>query len=188
MKKKTVLAALLLFLALAIPPIYAEPSLYVIDVAHSILDFEVKSFLVDAQGTFKDFKGDIFFDRENIEKSRVVFTIEATSIDTRIEKRDNHLRSADFLDVARYPQITFNSKKVIKTGSNSFDLVGDFTLHGVTKELKIPVQIVRVGENRARFKGGISFKRSDFGITYQSKINPIDDLIKVALDINIMQP
>ena len=61
-------------------------------------------------------------------------------------------------------------------------------MHGVTKELKIPVQIVRVDEKRARFKGATSLKRSDFGITYNSIINPIDDQIKVALDINILQP
>ncbi len=189
MRKKTIWAALLLMLAvLAALRVYAEPAPYVIDLAHSILDFEVKSFLVDAQGTFKNFKGDIFFDRENIEKSRVLFTIEANSIDTRIEKRDNHLRSVDFLDVSRYPQITFTSKKIIKNGNNRFDLVGDFSLHGVTKELKIPVEIVRVDQKRARFKGKVDFKRSDFGITYNSIINPIDDLIKVALDINIMQP
>lgn len=188
MKKGALFLAFCWLLLLAVPPVLAEPSPYVIDVAHSILDFEVKSFLIDAQGTFKDFKAEVFFDPEKIEKSRVVFTIEAASIDTRIQKRDDHLRSPDFLDVAKHPQITFVSKKVIKTGPNSFDLVGDFSLHGVTKELKIPVQIVRVDQNRARFKGGIILKRSHFGITYQSKLNPIDDDIKVALDINIMQP
>jgi polyisoprenoid-binding protein YceI len=188
MRKKTLFTLFLLVLAVAVPAAYAQAEPYVIDVAHSILDFEIKSFFIDAQGTFKEFRGEVLFDQNSLEKSSIKFTIDVNSIDTRFQKRDDHLRGADFFDVARYPQIAFVSKKVIKTGPNTFDLVGDFSLHGVTKELKVPVQIIMVDKNRARFKAGISFKRSDFGITYNSKINPIDDLIKVALDINIMQP
>ena len=89
-------------------------------------------------GRFKEFSGTIQYDSDKIANSSVTFTAKAASIDTGVEPRDNHLRSADFFNVAQYPEITFKSTKIEKKNQNDFVAYGDFTLHGVTKQIAIP--------------------------------------------------
>ena len=112
------------------------------DQAHSTIAFKVRHMLGSAKGNFTKFSGTIEVDREHPEKSSVVATIQAASIDTAIAKRDVHLRSADFFNVQQYPEITFKSRRVKQTGANTGEITGDFTMHGVTRAITLNVQLV----------------------------------------------
>jgi len=110
------------------------------DSAHSTIAFKVQHMLGTAKGTFTKFSGTIEVDREHPEKSSVVATIQAASINTAIAKRDEHLRSADFFNVQQYPEITFKSRRVKRTGANTGEIAGDFSMHGVTCAITLNVQ------------------------------------------------
>lgn len=127
-------------------------------------------------------------DREDITKSSVNVSIDVSSIDTRIEKRDEHLKSADFLDAAKFPKITFTSTKIEKSGDKGFTMTGDLSLHGVKKTVTFPVTIDRLQDNYSRFRAETSINRKDFGVSFDSKLNPIEDNIKVKMVINIKKP
>lgn len=159
-----------------------------IDVAHSTLDFTAVSFLLDTQGTFKKWEGEVMLDRDDVTKSSVNVSIDVSSIDTRIEKRDEHLKGADFFDVAKFPKITFKSTKVEKTGDKTLKLIGDLTMHGVTKSVTLPVTIDRLQDNYSRFRASGTLSRSAFGITFDSKLNPIEDSVKFEMVINVKKP
>lgn len=185
---KRVLMASVLAVSVAGSSLMAAPEKQVIDVAHSTLDFTAVSFLLDTEGTFKQWEGTVMLDRADLSKSSVDVSIDVGSIDTRIEKRDEHLKSPDFLDAGKYPKITFKSTKVEKTGDKTMNLIGDLTLHGVKKTVTIPVTIDRLQDNYSRFRGALTISRKEFGVTFDSKLNPIEDGIKITLMINIKKP
>ena len=112
------------------------------DSAHSTIAFKVQHMLGTAKGTFTKFSGTIEVDREHPEKSSVVATIQTASINTAIAKRDEHLRSADFFNVQQYPEITFKSRRVKRTGANTGEIAGDFSMHGVTCAITLNVQLL----------------------------------------------
>ncbi|MCA1658602.1 MAG: YceI family protein, partial [Verrucomicrobiaceae bacterium] len=105
-----------------------------IDPSHSTIAFKVRHMLGTARGSFTKFSGTIDFDREHPEQSSVTVTIQAASIDTGIAKRDDHLRG-ELFNVAKYPEITFKSRRVKQTGANSGEIAGDLTMHGVTRAI-----------------------------------------------------
>src|SRR6185503_16552827 len=112
---------------------------YSVDANHSTVGFAIPILdgVSSVRGKFTDFSVDINFDEADITKSSVTATIKATSIDTGIEARDKHLRTADFFDVGKYPEITFQSTKIVKKGKN-FIAIGTFAMHGISKEISIP--------------------------------------------------
>jgi polyisoprenoid-binding protein YceI len=112
------------------------------DQAHSTIGFKVRHMLGSAKGKFTKFNGTIEVDREHPEKSSVVATIQAASIDTANAKRDEHLRTADFFNVAKFPEITFKSRRVKQTGASTGEIMGDFTMHGVTRPITLNVQLL----------------------------------------------
>ena len=112
---------------------------YQIDKAHSEATFQVRYLLTKVRGRFSDFDGTIQFDEANPENSSIDFTIQAASIDTNEPDRDKHLRSADFFAVEQFNTIAFKSKRIIKRGAETYDVVGDLTMHGVTREMTLPV-------------------------------------------------
>lgn len=140
------------------------------DQARSTIAFKVRHMLGSAKGKFTKFSGTIEIDREHPEKSSVVATIQAASIDTANAKRDEHLRTADFFNVQRYPEITFKSRRVKRTGPASGEISGDFTMHGVTRSITLNVQLLGDPESAAknpttRWRVTTApLKRSDFGI------------------------
>jgi polyisoprenoid-binding protein YceI len=144
---------------------------YTVDRSHTTVGFTVRHLLINkVRGKFNDFSGTITYDENDITKSSMQGTINAASIDTDHEKRDKHLRSPDFFDVANYPEITFNSKRVVKENA-SLVLVGDLTMRGVTKEVEIPFEITGKiknlrGEMVIGFEATLSIDRQDFGIAY----------------------
>ncbi len=143
---------------------------YEFDVNHSAIGFKVLHMgLVYVPGYFKEFSGSINYNAEDVTKSGVEFTAKTESVDTRVQARDNHLKTADFFDVQKYPEMTFKSTKVSGTG-DSLMVTGDLTLRGVTKSITIPVKIAGFKDGRGgKVMGATSqtaIKRSDYGVSY----------------------
>lgn len=142
---------------------------YSIDAAHSSVGFSIRHIVSRTTGKFNDFKGTIVYDANNPANSSVNATIAVASIDTDNERRDGHLRSADFFNVEKYPNMTFRSTKVEPKG-NVLNVTGDLTLHGVTKKVVMPVEVLGVGTHPmtkaavAGFEANLVIKRSDFGV------------------------
>ncbi len=136
---------------------FAAAGTYTIDSAHSDVSFKVRHLISKTSGQFTDFDGTIVADFENLDASSVIFTIKTASIDTKNEDRDNHLRSGDFFDAETYPEITFTSSKITKSGANSYAVTGTLTMHGVSKTVTLPViflgEMARpAGRHRGRFR------------------------------------
>lgn len=140
------------------------------DQAHSTIAFKVRHLLGSAKGKFTKFSGTIEIDREHPEKSSVFATIQAASIDTANPKRDEHLRTADFFDVQKFPEIIFKSRRVKQTGPNAGEIAGDLTMHGVTRPITLNVQLLGDSESAAKSPTTrwrvttAPLKRSDFGV------------------------
>ncbi len=156
-----------------------------VDKAHSEINFTASSRLLDAHGFFGKWDADVALDPEQLERSSVRLVIDAASINTRIERRDNHLRSADFFDVANHPTITFVSKSIARTSPTAGTLTGDLTVRGVTKSVAIPVSMVFYQNGRGRFRGAFPINRRDFGINYNSTLNPIEDVVEVQFNMSL---
>jgi polyisoprenoid-binding protein YceI len=120
-------------------PVGAET--YKFDPARSKIAFQLRHLLGTARGEFHKCTGTIDFDREHPERSTVTAAIQVASIDTKIAKRDQHLRSADFFDAAKFPEITFRSRAVKQTGADSGDITGDLTMHGITRPITLHVKL-----------------------------------------------
>lgn len=120
--------------------------IFKIDPAHSIIAFKVRHLLGSAKGKFGTFNGTIELDREQPEKSSVTVAIQTTSIDTGIAKRDEHLRTADFFDVEKFPEITFKSREVRRSGPAAGEIIGDLTMHGVSRRITLQVELLGVAE------------------------------------------
>ena len=118
---------------------------YKIDPVHSSVAFSVRHFVSKVPGKFTQFAGSITVDRDDLTKSSAEATIQISSVDTGTQKRDDHLRSADFFDAAKYPTMSFKSKSWKKTGENTFDVTGDLTLKDVTKEVVLKVSLLGFG-------------------------------------------
>ena len=115
---------------------------YVFDKAHSTVGFQIRHLFSNVTGKFDNFTGTLQFDESNPEQSSVEVNIETTSIDTGVKMRDDDLRSPNFFDAAKYPETTFKSKSVKATDKNNFDVTGDLTMHGVTKEIVLKVELI----------------------------------------------
>lgn len=170
-----------------------DSGVYTFDRAHSAIGFKVKhNGLIEIPGFFRDFTGTVNYDAKDVTKSSVEFTAKVTSIDTGVAGRDNHLRSADFFEVAKYPEITFKSTKIVKKGK-SWLVTGDFTMKGVTKSLTFPFNIVGwlPASERSGARMGIvastSLNRRDYGINYgnnlPSGIPVISDVVNIEFAI-----
>jgi polyisoprenoid-binding protein YceI len=159
---------------------------YKIDPARSTIAFKVRHMLGTAKGKFTKFNGTIGVDREQPDTSSVTVSIQAASIDTGIAKRDDHLRTADFFDVQKFPEITFKSQKVNRTGPNTGEIVGNLTMHGVTREITLNVQLLGTPEQAGKDQTTrwrvttAPIKRSQFAFEPASMIG--DD---VTVDIQI---
>ncbi|HEY3066484.1 MAG TPA: YceI family protein [Methylomirabilota bacterium] len=173
------LIALALLLVLALPlGAAAAPTTFVVEPTGSELKFFATSRLMNAEGRFHRFSGRVTFDRENLADARVTFSVETASIDTANRLRDDHLRSDDFFAVARFPTATFESERV-ERASAGVTVIGRLTIRGVTRPLTIPVQ-VEVTEHTLRARGEFEIQRIAFGVAYQSRLNPVGDVVRVV--------
>lgn len=168
-----------------------------IDLAHSHINFSVRHMMISTvRGTFDSFSGTVEFDPENPAATSVNVSIDATSINTREEKRDEHLRSGDFLDVANYPAITFTSKRVEPAGVDSGKLIGDLTIHGVTREVVLDVDYHGQakspwGTTSAGFSASTKIKRDDFGLTWNVALETggwlVGNDIKIEIEVEVVE-
>lgn len=192
MLKKTVLPVLLLFAVTAVAQVATTTRVYPIDNNHSNVGFSVPIFggLSQVKGKFTDFAITLNADEKDITKSSVSVVIKATSIDTGIEGRDRHLRNADFFDVEKYPEITFNSERIEKKGKQ-FIAHGPLTMHGVTKQIALPFTVTGTFKNPTTSKMAVGYSakvvlnRRDFGINYSRQDNPtfVGDNITVEIEL-----
>ena len=188
---RTVLAVL----ALIALPLLAQdaPEAWSVDRGHSTATFKIRHFTSNVVGQFREFEGSINIDRANPAKSNVEFTIQAKSIDTGSERRDNHLRSADFFDVEKFPTITFKSTSVTAKSKESFDVTGDLTMHGVTKRVTLPVTFLGFMKHPRGEKGGFEIEttlnRKDYGITWNRAVDEggflLSDDVKVSINLEV---
>ena len=180
-------ALLVLPLVLAARPVAAQAS-HAIDKAHSEINFVADSRLLSAHGFFGKWDAVIQLDPTKLEASTVAITIDASTINTRVEMRDNHLRSDDFFAVAKHPTITFTSASVKQTAPNKLDITGDLTVRGVTRRIVVPASMVFYDKGAGRFRGQFAIMRKDFGVAYDSAVNPIENEVQVQWDFSIKEP
>ena len=144
---------------------------YKIDPAHSSVGFSVRHMGVsNVKGHFDEFAGSLVLDNGSIQQATA--TIQVKSVNTGIERRDNHLRTADFFEAAKYPEITFKTKSVEKSGDQTI-LIGDFTMRGVTKELRLPVTVSGPvkdpqGKTRIGLEAKTMVNRKDYGMKFNA--------------------
>lgn len=177
-----------LAVAAALPALVAarplgSPVPHIVDKAHSEINFVADSRLLSAHGHFAKWDATVALDPADWAASSVRISIDAASINTRNEQRDKHLRSADFFDVDTHQAITFTSVAVAKTGENTLGITGDLTVRGTTKRITVPATMVFYEEGMGRFRGAFTIKRKEFGVAYDSKLNPIQDDVQVQWDI-----
>jgi polyisoprenoid-binding protein YceI len=185
-----------LFVALLLAPLGAPAETYKIDAAHSRIAFSLHQFVSTVRGDFHRFSGTIEVDREHPERSSVTARISVASIDTKIQKRDHHLLSAEFFDVAKFPEISFKSRSVNRTGENSGDILGDFTMHGVIKPMTLHVKLATPpsGESlpdRTRWVVTTdSINRKEFNLAFSSateSISGISNNVTPTIEIEAVQ-
>jgi len=153
----------------------ALADVYVIDKVHSTMGFQVRHLFSQVPGKFDDFSGQVQFNEADPANSSVEVKIKAASIDTGNEQRDKDLRSPNFFNAAKYPEITFKSKSVKKTGDNTADITGDLTMHGVTKEVVLKAELLgkgagMQGKTVSGWEATTALKRSDFGISWNKAV------------------
>lgn len=155
----------------------AQTTKWSFDKTHSKVQFDVAHLVIsEVTGQFKEYDGIVLSDKPDFSDAKIDFSIDVKSISTDDEKRDAHLQSPDFFDVAKYPKITFKSKSMKKTGSNQYKLAGDMTMHGITKEITLDVQFNGTkndpwGNTKAGFKVTGKINRFDFGLKYNSPLD-----------------
>ncbi len=188
MKFRTLAVAALLVTASSL---FADT--FVVDRNHSEATFQLRHMMSKVSGKFEDFGGKINIDRARPAASSVEFNIKTASINTGVADRDEHLRTADFFDAEKYPEITFKSTKIASTKTkNVYAVTGDLTMRGVTKRITIPVEFSGFGKDpwgneRAGFSLTTTVNRKDYGINWNQALDNGGVLLsdKVTINVNI---
>ncbi|HYY05028.1 MAG TPA: YceI family protein [Candidatus Limnocylindria bacterium] len=184
---------LLIVVALALPA-FAQAATWTLDPAHTSVQFSVRHLMVSTvRGAFGKVTGSVEADEKDLTRSKIQATIDTASIDTRVEKRDAHLKSPDFLDVARYPTITFVSKRIEQADPGHFKVTGDLTLHGVTREVSLDVEGPTPeikdprGNTRAGAQATTKINRKDFGVVWNQVLETggvaVGDEVTITIDV-----
>lgn len=162
---------------------------YKFDQTRSTIGFSVHQFLGTTHGKFKKFEGRIEVNREHPENSSVTVRIDVRSIDTAIVKRDNHLRSAEFFNVEKFPEMTFKSRSVKQTGPQAGDIVGELTMHGVTRTVTLHVKLISSPDDSKQTRWSVTtepLKRSDFNLMFAQAAETMSGISQsVAVNIEI---
>ena len=179
-------------------PILASGATYQIDPDHSNFQFKVRHMTVsNVKGEFKKVKGTVTIDENNPTRLRVEVTLDAASVNTENAKRDDHLRGEDFFDVAKYPTITFVSKKATKVDENRLKVVGDLTIRGVTREVTVDVEgptpeVKDPGGNfRRGATGTLKINRKDFGMAWHKTLDNgglvVGDDVNISIEVELVR-
>ena len=171
-----------------------------IDPNHSLVEFSAKHMMITTvKGRFGKVAGSIVVDERNPDRSRVEAEIEAATIDTRADQRDQHLRSADFLDVERFPSLTFRSRRVEGTSKNpgdEFRVIGDLTIRGTTREVTLDAVYEGTGKDpwggeRVSFSATTKLDRRDFGLTWNQALETggllVGNDIKISIEVQAVR-
>ena len=167
-----------------------------IDPAHTHASFTVRHLMIsNVRGEFQKTSGTVKIDEKDLTRSTVEAAIEAGSVDTRVEQRDQHLKSPDFLDAAKFPTLTFRSTKVEKAGEGKLKVTGDLTLHGVTKPVVLDVSTSAevkgmYGETRRAFAATTKIDRKDYGLTWNKLVEAgpaVGDEVAITLDLELVK-
>jgi polyisoprenoid-binding protein YceI len=164
-----------------------------IDPAHSAAQFTVRHLVISrVRGTFERWQGAINFDPSQPEASKVSVRIEAASIDTHEPNRDQHLRSAEFFDVEKYPAITFESRQIDRRGKDRYRVLGDLTMHGVTRPVELDAEYLGAGKDpwgneRVGFFAKTAVNRKEFGLNWNQLLEGggvvVSDQVEISLDV-----
>ncbi len=175
---------------LALSTSLSQAAEYTIDPAHSQVVFKIKHLGISTvTGSFEKLSGAFTFDPQDIKGSRASATIEAASISTGVEQRDAHLRSPDFFDVEKFPQLTFASKEITAIDGNTFQVHADLTLHGVTRPVVLEAELGGVlaqdpwGNARAAFTASTTLNRKDFGLAVETGDLILGEKLQILLEI-----
>ncbi|MEZ5357421.1 MAG: YceI family protein [Candidatus Zixiibacteriota bacterium] len=185
MLKRSILTALVV-LTLGLT---AHADTWHFDKAHSSVGFAVRHMVVSkTTGKFDDFEGAVEFDGKNIEAGSVNIAIKMASIDTDNTDRDKHLKSGDFFDIEKYPEMTFKSKKITKGSGNTFTMVGTLTIKDVSRDVTLEGEFNGViddpwGNTRAGFTAKTKINRQDFNVAFDNKLQ--DGSLVVGNDVEI---
>lgn len=175
---------------------FAAPVTYTIDKPHTEVGFDVRHFFSKVHGRFNDFQGTIVFDEQDPAKISVEASAVTASVSTDNEKRDGHLKTADFFDAEKFPTLTFKSTKVTAAGKNKYKVAGDLTLRGVTKPVVFDVDFLGAGSVgvggqswgiKAGFVATTTINRKDFGINWNKQLDNGGLMLadEVTLTLNI---
>jgi polyisoprenoid-binding protein YceI len=173
-------------------------AIYQIDSQHTGAHFKVRHMMIsNVKGEFSRIAGSAEFDPSNLSASHVEATIDSASVNTREAQRDSHLRSHDFLDVTRYPKITFRSTKIVSTGKDSFEVIGDLTIRDVTREVTLQVESVTPeikdpdGLWRLGATASTRIARKDFGLTWNAVLESggfvVGDEVDITIDVELVR-
>jgi polyisoprenoid-binding protein YceI len=194
---KRIITSISTIIALSLPA-FAFASTWTIDPDHSNVGFKVRHLMIsNVKGSFEKHTGTVEIDDKDITKSKIEVSINTNSINTNVQKRDEHLRSADFFDVAKYPAMTFVSKKVAKAGNDKFTVTGDLTLHGVTKSVVLDVEGPSKeskdpwGNIRKGATATTKINRKDFGLAYNVVLETggvaVGEEVTISLEIEMIK-
>jgi polyisoprenoid-binding protein YceI len=188
----TVVLALMLLPAVAQAQA-ANAQTWNIDPPHTAAQFSVRHLGISTvRGSFTKVSGSVQYDPANPTKTTIDATIDAASVDTRVEKRDNDLRSPNFFDAAKYPTLTFKSKRVETAGTGKLKVTGDLTMHGVTKEVVLDVDGPSAaikdphGNQHMGASATTTINRKDFGVNGAS--TAVGDDVSITIDMELVQP
>ena len=162
-----------------------------VDVAHSGVNFSVRHMVISkVRGKFAKFSGRLELDEKDLTRSTVEVHIDASSIETGVGDRDNHLRSPDFLDVEKFPELTFKSQRIEKLADDRYRVVGDLTIHGVTREVPLEVEAGGStkdpwGNDRIGFQARTHIDRRDYGLVWNKAIDAGGVVVGDRIDIEI---
>jgi len=179
-------------------PLMAAAATWTIDPDHSNIGFKIKHLMVsNVKGSFDRFSGIVDLNEKDVTRSKVEVSIETASINTNVELRDAHLKSADFFDVAKYPTMTFKSKKVSKAGKDKLKVTGDLTLHGVTKEVVLavdgPTKEIKdlYGVIRKGATATATINRKDFGLNWNKALETggvvVGEEVNIIIEIEMIK-
>lgn len=194
---KKIIVSISTIIALSLPA-FAFASTWAIDPDHSNVGFKVKHLMIsNVKGSFDKYAGTVEIDDKDITKSKVEVSIDTNSINTNVQKRDDHLRSVDFFDVAKYPAMTFVSKKVARVGNDRLKVTGNLTLHGITREVVLDVEGPTKeskdpwGNIRRGATATTKINRKDFGLLWNKALETggvvVGEEVQITLEVEMIK-
>ncbi|MCE9501258.1 MAG: YceI family protein [Leptospira sp.] len=163
-----------------------------VDPGHSSVNFQVRHLVTNVNGLFTDFNGSFTFDEKKPETSKVSFKVKVTSINTNEKKRDDHLRSEEFFDIKKFPEMSFESTKIASAGKNKYKLEGNLTIKGVTKKVVFDTEYTGTGKDpwgnvKSGFSASSVINRKDFGINWNKTLDNggylVGDEVKITVNV-----